>query len=928
MLYGVSFKVGKDYLTYLERNLEYVGTWIGAACESFGLTPGEEITQEQFQALRENKHPVTGKRLTARTNKTRDEWTFQKGKWVLQTVSNRRVFYDFTCSAPKTFSILALPGGLDVVREWHEIAVSKALVEMESLTCRRDSSSKQTVSEVTGNFAAARFHHDINRSGEPGLHDHILIVNATRGANGRNYAVDSSAWMDRMHYLTAVYRDALAHEARKAGFALSIDDHGAPQIKGIEDMIPVYSARHNDIAALVDAAEEITGTMLDPDEVRDLVVCSRGLDLVRFREIWRMRAPELKEDALHVPDPKSQRALILGAFRNLVRECSDGGEIEATTAAMIEAQRQLINPEDLHRLQNLPRVPPPVNANGVARVDMMESVTFAIDHLFERLSVVRDCEVYAAVLSHAQGSNVDLDLLKWLVENHPTLIRRGDEFTTRLHLDRETQTNLWVQQGKGQGVRFQPQPNPNLSVDQLRAVNELLACPDQFTALIGRAGSGKSYAVDGLVQANTSHGYQVVVMAPSVKAKDVLAHPEKCTLQMFLSNPKIRNRLRPMDLLVLDEAGFASVSQMHPLLKIAVDKRLRLCLVGDPRQHTSVEAGDAFRVILNTTAIKREWLEKIIRQHPNAMQGKYLKAAKLLSQAKVTEAFRVFNSAGALHELHGVGRIDAMAQRYVEERLANRSALAVNATHAENDAVNAVVRELLKKEGLISGEERVIHAHRSMGWTVAERKQIGRLRPGYIIEITRGPDKGKAYEVREVRCDRAFGVDQFGVQRQFDKGNVDAWDVCQRRDLALCAGDIVITHCAMKGRRGELVNGERLMIAGFTDSGPVSTTGKLIETRNLAHGYASTSHRSQGDTVDTVIFGLSRNSLRWANVKLAYVAATRGRFRIDIFTENKHQLCGIEDRSGDRKSALELIMQRIRLKRRVKQVVQEEVKAA
>jgi conjugative relaxase-like TrwC/TraI family protein len=923
VLYGVPFKVGKDYLSYLERNLEHAGIWQGSACENFGLTPGTQITQEQFQAIRENRHPVTGKRLTARTNKTHQIWKIMKNRWVQKTESNRVVFYDFTCSAPKTFSILALPGGKKEVLEWHRKAVDKMLVEMESVTARIDRSKGANVLETTGRFAAARFSHDLNRSGEPGIHDHLLIVNATPADNGKNYAVMSSAWMERSRYLTQVYRDALAHEARKAGYAVTYDEHHAPQIAGIEDLISVYSGRSADVAALIEAAEEITGTVLDPNEVKKLVVCSRGLDLAEFRDKWRVRSTELKADALNHPDPKEQRASILSAFTHLVIDCSDGGTIESTTEAVIQAQREMLSPEDLARLENIPKMPPPVGNH-----DLMESVQYALDHLFERLSVVHDHKIYAEAVRHAAGTNVNLDLLKKLVDNHPRLIRKGDEFTTREHMDRETQINLWIQNGYGQGVRFQPVKDPQLSPDQLRAVNELLACPDQFSALIGRAGTGKSHALDGLVRVNIDKGYRAAVMAPSVKATDVLTHPDRCTLQMFLTNPHVRKHLRPMDLVILDEAGFCSVRQMYDLIKLVVKNGYRLCLVGDPRQHTSVEAGDSFRIILNTTGIKREWLEKIVRQHPNAMKGAYLKAAKLLSQAKVTEAFRVFDAAGALHELHGQGRINTLASRYVEEREAGKSVICVNSSHVENDAVNDAVRHLLKKNGLIGGEERVYAAHRTLGWTLAEKKQFGRLKPGYIIEITRGKDKGKAFEVRQVQCDRAFGVDEHGVRRQFDRGNVDAWDVCQRRDLPIAIGDDIIAHSGMKGRRGDIINGERFRIAGFTDSGPMSTTGKLIETRNLTHGYASTSHRSQGDTVDTVLFGLSRTSLKFATVKLAYVAATRGRFKIDIFAENKHELCGIQDRSGDRKSALELVIQRIKSRKTAKQTVQNERKVA
>lgn len=57
--------------------------WIGRGVEQLRLTG--QVTSEAFCALCENKHPETGERLTQRTQKE----------------GQRRVFYDFTCSAPK-----------------------------------------------------------------------------------------------------------------------------------------------------------------------------------------------------------------------------------------------------------------------------------------------------------------------------------------------------------------------------------------------------------------------------------------------------------------------------------------------------------------------------------------------------------------------------------------------------------------------------------------------------------------------------------------------------------------------------------------------------------------------------------------------------------------------------------------------------------
>src|SRR5450755_2173930 len=66
------------------------GQWIGAGAERLELR--NAVTREQFHALCENKNPNDGERLTQRQ----------------QAEDKRRVFYDFTCSAPKSVSVLAV----------------------------------------------------------------------------------------------------------------------------------------------------------------------------------------------------------------------------------------------------------------------------------------------------------------------------------------------------------------------------------------------------------------------------------------------------------------------------------------------------------------------------------------------------------------------------------------------------------------------------------------------------------------------------------------------------------------------------------------------------------------------------------------------------------------------------------------------------
>ena len=83
---------------YYEQGQKVSGEWIGEGAKRLELSG--VVRSEEFLALCGNQHPQTGERLTQRLNDTRRS----KG----QSAANRRIFYDFTFSPPKSVSILAL----------------------------------------------------------------------------------------------------------------------------------------------------------------------------------------------------------------------------------------------------------------------------------------------------------------------------------------------------------------------------------------------------------------------------------------------------------------------------------------------------------------------------------------------------------------------------------------------------------------------------------------------------------------------------------------------------------------------------------------------------------------------------------------------------------------------------------------------------
>jgi len=137
---------------YYAEDRTVMGEWIGQGALSLGMSG--KVEEKAFLDLCGGIDPTTGKRLTQRMNSTRRE----EGK----DEPNRRIFYDFVISPPKSISVVALYQDQRIV-ELHNRAVRVAMTELETYAETRVRTTKQNSERVTGNVVAACFRHDTSR---------------------------------------------------------------------------------------------------------------------------------------------------------------------------------------------------------------------------------------------------------------------------------------------------------------------------------------------------------------------------------------------------------------------------------------------------------------------------------------------------------------------------------------------------------------------------------------------------------------------------------------------------------------------------------------------------------------------------------------------------------------------------------------------
>ncbi len=163
------FREHLDVGDYYAEGQKVKGEWFGLGAEKLGLKG--VVKETEFLALCEGLYPMTGEQLTARKNSTRRD---ADGR----TVANRRVFYDFTISPPKSVSVVALMQD-ERILGLHNEAVKRAMVELEKFAETRVRKAGQRSDRMTGNVVVAAFQHDTSRELDPHLHTHCVVLNAT-----------------------------------------------------------------------------------------------------------------------------------------------------------------------------------------------------------------------------------------------------------------------------------------------------------------------------------------------------------------------------------------------------------------------------------------------------------------------------------------------------------------------------------------------------------------------------------------------------------------------------------------------------------------------------------------------------------------------------------------------------------------------------
>ena len=843
------------------------GRFHGNLKKDFNLS--DKVSHKIFSKLAHGINPKTGKSLTPRK------------------VKNANSSYEVTFSAPKSVSLIMMLSDEQTkkdILQAHRFAVNKAMesIEHDAMVQTRIEGRKMNVR--SGSLLFARFDHltsrpvvDENLSdksyvSDMNLHSHNIIFNVSQ-YQGKYLALKANLIFQNSAYHKEIYHSTLSKRLQDIGFEIE-RGRESWEIKSIGLTRRTLLKFSNRLLQVEKLAKELGITSASGKSKIAAGSRSRKSAMrqdINLRKVWDDRLTAIERKAI-----KNARKAEQGKGN--------------PSALSITAER---------------------------------AIEKALSKCLERQSTAPVKRVLAEGLKLTYGKYTVKDLEETLEKRDDLIGARKfytDHITTKEHIHLEKKMVRICAQSKNKIRALNPHykiKREFLNEDQRQAITALVNTTDQVSLLTGKAGTGKTSLLLELQTATHEAGKDLIALAPSsVASRDVMVKEgfkNANTIASFLNDRKAHARCQDQVLLI-DEAGMVGTKTFVKVLDIAKKHNLKVILSADPQQHKSPEAGAPIQLLLEHARLKPIRVEKILRQKNNP---EYKRAVQCLSDGRPRLGFKILNEMGAVHaEPDTQKRHEIIAKAYTDALRNKRSVLVVSPTHAEGMMINEQIRKTLKLHDRIQNKDHRYIMNIPLNLTTAEKQDFAQYEQGQMIQFfrnTTGFKAGDKYMVKgRNHLNQVIIADpKTGQETMLRLEHTDRFALYRQDEIILSQGDKIrlTQNGKTKEKKLRVYNGQEFSIKSFGKNGDIQLSNGKILGRDFGHfryGYTSTSHASQGKTVDEILIAQSALSFPASNAKQFYVSCSRGRHGLQIFTDDKDELRKAIDRSGNPMHAKEL----------------------
>lgn len=641
-------KVAEGAEDYYSGEGEAEGYWLGDAAEDLGLQG--KVDPDQLIGMLTGQSPATGEPLG------------------LRHVEGGPVpGFDLTFSAPKSVSVAWALGGHPVaaeVKAAHAEAVKAGLGYLQRSACftRRGAGGHQF---LQGNgFLAAGYTHRSSRAGDPQLHTHVLVANATY-AEGRWTRLHHPSVYAHAKTASYIYEAHLRHElTERLGVRWGEVKNGLSEIEGFDPgHLCAFSTRRQEILEAAGAGASARVRQIATLETRQAK--DRDLTTASLRDLWSEKAAELGLD----------REAIRATMGH-ERPESAGLTVQRVAETLTEYRSHFDRREAIQAVADCL----PAGAPG-------EKVTELADAFLARPEVI-------GIASTPKGERFTTREIWELERNALTTAEAMAAQADRAVVDEMVVSRVLAQRS-------------SMKPDQEAMVRRLLTGGEGLVVVVGEAGSGKTYATVAAAHGWAHDRTELRVAAPTWRAANVLRSEglsatsvARLLAELDRGTAAGEQALARSSVLVVDEAGMVDSRALARLVQHAADAEAKLVLIGDPAQLGEIEAGGLFGAI----AARSEpiVLDEVIR-HRHDLERE---AAKMTREGRGGEALSVYQGAERVTVSDDpLARREAMVADWWEHFRQGEDALMIAKTNREVAALNALAREEMRAAAKLGAEE-------------------------------------------------------------------------------------------------------------------------------------------------------------------------------------------------------------------------------
>lgn len=433
----------------------------------------------------------------------------------------------------------------------------------------------------------------------------------------------------------------------------------------------------------------------------------------------------------------------------------------------------------------------------------------------------------------------------------------------------------------------------------------------------GDAGVGKTYTVKGL-QETISSETKMRGLAPSAAAAGELSKGAdiNCqTLDAYLNIP-IKS-LPKNELIVVDEAGMISSSQMQSLLEKAQQTNSRVLLIGDTKQLAAIQAGSPFKLLQEQANLPTVEINLNVRQQNFQLK----EIVDLLSAGEIKQGYQKLNEQGSIKQIPIDSlRLKAVVNDYLErDNKTQAQTLILAGTNKEKEVITKQIRQGLIEQGKLSQKSQQINILKPKDLDKFSLTQPSSYQIGDVIKF--GHNTARFNKDLYYRVDVIDSINRTLTLRD-SLGNQQSLELNTYKDRTVFRAEIRELRLGeeMKFTRNHYqdgkkqINSQQFEVLGFNPNGQIEikTKGK-IQTVNpdvllySDYRYVDTVHSSQGKTANYCIYAAGSGASLTVGKESFYVAASRAKHEFKVYTASTNALGLSVEKSRGQENALTLI---------------------